>query len=219
MQKIIILAVLVLVFIRCKDNAERSEAAQKEAQKQEKIVNEIQNIWLFTIPNTTAQVDNATRNWKSWQRFKEDIVEKPGKSLRAYQLKSSTLALKVDSLPLNIPQVLNKTAVLSRISTLNTKIKSLETHLNVSVINIKKVEEIIESINEEIVGLNNQWNEIFIKQAIPKEIGEPMPLKDTLRNANLDYMKEKMLQADEKMEDNKPLVPTFLKSKSNTNKN
>ncbi len=217
MQRIIYLAVLVLIF-SCKDSNKQNDKTIKENQKQEKIVNDIDAIWNFSIPNNNIQVDNVTRNWQSWQSFKKEITEKPEKSLRAFQLKSTTLALKADSLSINTPNVFNKTAVLSRISTLNTKIKSLETHLNVSVINIRKVGEIIESINEEIIGLNNQWNEIFIKQSIHREIGEPMPMQDTLRNANFDFMKEKMIEADENLDDKKPLAPTFIKNQNQNKK-
>ena len=57
-----------------------------------------------------------------------------------------------------------------------------------------KIAKLIPEINEEIKGLYNQWDEIIIKKAIPKEIGEELMLQalDTTRNARPSQMKEKM---------------------------
>jgi hypothetical protein len=57
---------------------------------------------------------------------------------------------------------------------------------------------LIPEINEEIKGLYKQWDEIIIKKAIPKEIGEELMLQalDTTRNANPDEMRKKMEISD-----------------------
>ena len=59
----------------------------------------------------------------------------------------------------------------------------------------------IPEINEEISGLYNQWNEIVIKKAIPKEIGEELMLQalDTTRNAKKIDFDE--LERKEKLKD------------------
>jgi hypothetical protein len=87
---------------------------------------------------------------------------------------------------------------MSRLAALNTKLKSLELYLNLSVIPEQKVAQLIPEINEEIKGLYNQWDEILIKKAIPKEIGEELMLQalDTARNARPDLMKQKMELSD-----------------------
>ena len=99
---------------------------------------------------------------------------------------------------ISIPLEYNKPQILSRITTLNTKLKSLETFMNLEVIPQQKVAKLIPEINEEISGLYNQWNEIVIKKAIPKEIGEELMLQalDTTRNARPSQMKEKMEISD-----------------------
>ena len=88
----------------------------------------------------------------------------------------------------------NKPQVMSRLAALNTKLKSLELYLNLSVIPEQKVAQLIPEINEEIKGLYKQWDEIIIKKAIPKEIGEELMLQalDTARNANPDEMRKKI---------------------------
>ena len=66
--------------------------------------------------------------------------------------------------------------------------------MNLQVIPEQKVAKLIPEINEEIKGLYNQWDEIIIKKAIPKEIGEELMLQalDTARNARPSQMNEKM---------------------------
>ena len=111
------------------------------------------------------------------------------------------LTAKADTLVISIPLEYNKPQILSRITTLNTKLKSLETFMNLEVIPQQKVAKLIPEINEEISGLYNQWNEIVIKKAIPKEIGEELMLQalDTTRNAKKIDFDE--LERKEKLKD------------------
>ena len=66
--------------------------------------------------------------------------------------------------------------------------------MNLRVIPEQRIAKLIPEINEEIKGLYKQWDEIIIKKAIPKEIGEDLMLQalDTSRNANPDEMRKKM---------------------------
>ena len=70
--------------------------------------------------------------------------------------------------------------------------------MNLQVIPENKIAKLIPEINEEIRGLYNQWDEIEIKKAIPKEIGEELMLQalDTTRNARPSQMEEKMKNSD-----------------------
>jgi hypothetical protein len=110
------------------------------------------------------------------------------------------LSSKADTLAITIPFEYDKPQILSRITTLNTKLKSLETFMNLQVIPEQRIAKLIPEINEEIKGLYKQWDEIIIKKAIPKEIGEELMLRalDTARNANPDEMRKKMEISDKK---------------------
>ena len=68
----------------------------------------------------------------------------------------------------------------------------------ICIIPEQKVARLIPEINEEIKGLYSQWDEIIIKKAIPKEIGEDLMLQalDTTRNARSNLMKQKMELSD-----------------------
>ena len=70
--------------------------------------------------------------------------------------------------------------------------------INLRIIPKQRIAKLIPEINEEIKGLYKQWDEIIIKKAIPKEIGEELMLQalDTTRNANPDEMRKKMEISD-----------------------
>jgi len=136
--------------------------------------------------------------WNAWRQFEIELLQKPKSTLSAFQLKTKNIASKADALTQTIPLEYNKPQILSRITTLNTKIKSLEMYLYLNIIPEQKVARLIPEINEEIKGLYSQWDEIINKKAIPKEIGEDVMLKalDTTRNARPDLMKQKMELSD-----------------------
>ena len=81
---------------------------------------------------------------------------------------------------------------------MDTKIKSLDTYIHLQDIPDKKVLNLISEINEEIKGVYTQMDEVVIKKAIPKEIGEEEMLKalDTTRNANFDKMQDAMQKTE-----------------------
>ena len=101
-----------------------------------------------------------------------ELEEKPKTSLLAFQLKVKNVSKRSDSLSLTVPEAFNIPQVRSRLVTLNTKIKSLDTYIHLEDIPQKKIITLISEINEEIKGVYNQMDEIVIKKAIPKEIGE-----------------------------------------------
>jgi hypothetical protein len=72
------------------------------------------------------------------------------------------------------------------LTALQTKIKMLETFVNLDSIPLAKTQKTIQEINQELNSINSQWNEIIIKNKIPKEIGEEemLMLLDTVRRAN-----------------------------------
>src|SRR5574343_19585 len=154
----------------------------------------ISKMWQFHFPNARPEVKATLNSWNEWRKFEIEMLQKPKSTLSAFQLKTKNLSSKADTLAFTIPFEYKKPQVLSRITTLNTKLKSLETFMNLQVIPEQKVAKLIPENNEEIKGLYNQWDEIIIKKAMPKEIGEELMLQalDTARNARPSQMNEKM---------------------------
>ena len=179
-------------------HAQQQLDAQKIAQKNKAVFKNISKMWQFQFPSARPEITATLNTWNAWRQFEIELLQKPKSTLSAFQLKTKNIASKADVLSTSIPMEYNKPQVMSRLAALNTKLKSLELYLNLSIIPEQKVAQLIPEINEEIKGLYNQWDEIIIKKAIPKEIGEELMLQalDTTRNARPDLMKQKMEISD-----------------------
>jgi hypothetical protein len=195
------ISLLVLTLISCESENQQLEA-QKVAQKNEAVFKNISKMWQFNFPIPRPEVATTLDRWNEWRQFEIEMLQKPQSTLSAFQMKTKNLSKKADTLAMTIPFEYNKPQILSRITTLNTKLKSLETFMNLRVIQEQRIAKLIPEINEEIKGLYKQWDEIIIKKAIPKEIGEELMLQalDTTRNANPDEMRKKMDISDKKRE-------------------
>jgi hypothetical protein len=187
-----------MLLCSCQEDAQHHLDAQKIAQKNEAVFKNISKMWQFQFPSARPEITATLNSWNAWRQFEIELLQKPKSTLSAFQLKTKNIASKADALIASIPEEYNKPQVLSRFAALNTKLKSLELYLNLRVIPEQKVAQLIPEINEEIKGLYNQWDEILIKKAIPKEIGEALMLQalDTARNARPDLMKQKMEISD-----------------------
>lgn len=193
--------VLALGLMACKNDSQQQLEAQKIAKKNEAVFKNISKMWQFNFPNARPEVKAILNGWNEWRQFEIELSQKPKSTLSAFKMKIKNVSSKADTLVISIPLEYNKPQILSRITTLNTKLKSLETFMNLEVIPQQKVAKLIPEINEEISGLYNQWNEIVIKKAIPKEIGEELMLQalDTTRNAKKIDFDE--LERKEKLKD------------------
>lgn len=188
----------VIALSSCQDDKQHLIDAQKIAQKNEAVFKNISKMWQFQFPSTRPEVTATLSTWNAWRQFEIELLQKPKSTLSAFQLKTKNIATKADALVTTIPFEYNKPQVLSRIAALNTKLKSLEMYLHLNVIPEQKIAKLIPEINEEIKGLYSQWDEIIIKKAIPKEIGEDLMLQalDTTRNARPKLMQQKMEISD-----------------------
>ena len=188
---------MVFTLFACESENQQVEA-QRVAQKNEAVFKNISKMWQFHFPNPRPEVNVTLNRWNEWRQFEIEMLQKPQSTLTAFQMKTKNLSSKADTLSLTIPSEYNKPQILSRITTLNTKLKSLETFMNLRVIPEQRIAKLIPEINEEIKGLYNQWDEIIIKKAIPKEIGEDLMLQalDTARHADPNRMREKMEISD-----------------------
>jgi hypothetical protein len=195
---IAILFIFSLGLISCENDAQQKIEAQKIAQKNEAVFKNISKMWQFNFPNPRPEVAGTLNQWNEWRQFEIELSQKPKSTLSAFKLKTKNVSSKADTLAITAPYEYQKPQILSRLTTLNTKIKSLETFMNLEVIPQEKIAKLIPEINEEISGLYKQWEEIIIKKAIPKEFGEEYMLQalDTTRNATPKQMKQKMEISD-----------------------
>ncbi|WP_130733198.1 hypothetical protein [Flavobacterium sp. J27] len=194
--------ILFLSLLSCNDFSKQNEESIKLIEKKEAVFKAISKKWSFTFPEPRAEVKKNIEGWTEWDQFKRELQEKPKTSLLAFQLKVKNVSKRADSLTLTVPEKFNIPQVRSRLITLNTKIKSLDTFIHLDEIPEKRVLSLITEINEEIKGVHNQWDEIIIKQAIPKEVGEDDMIRalDTTRLANKKFQEEIETIENEKQE-------------------
>lgn len=192
MKYLIPLFILLTTLISCEDNDKQNEESTKISKKNDAIFKEISKKWQFTFPESKPEVKASISEWNEWQQIKRELEEKPKTSLLAFQMKVKNVSEKSDSLSLTVPESFNIPQVRSRLVTLNTKIKSLDTYIHLEDIPQKRVITLINEINEEIKGVYTQMDEIVIKKAIPKEIGEEIMIRalDTTRLARKKFQDE-----------------------------
>ena len=188
-----VLAGFSLFLFSCNNKDEREIEYQKSLQQRDSVFAIINSNWKFDIPSVSPKVQSKIQNWEEWRQFKQELAQKPKSTLNAFKLKTITLVKKSDSLTNNIPVIFNTPAVKSRLSTLNTKVKSLETFISLDYIPTKKVISLIHEVSEEVMSVQTQMDEILYKMEIPKEIGETEMLQalDTVRRARANFSEPK----------------------------
>lgn len=188
-----VLAVFSLFLFSCNNKEERETEYKKSLQQRDSIFAVINANWKFDIPSVNPKVQGRIQNWEEWRQFKQELGQKPKSTLNAFKLKTMNLVKKSDSLTNNIPVIFNTPAVKSRLSTLNTKIKSLETFISLDYIPTQKVIALIHDVSEEVISVQDQMAEIIYKMEIPKEIGETEMLQalDTVRRARANFSEPK----------------------------
>lgn len=188
-----VLAVLSLFLFSCNNKEERETAYIKSLQRRDSVFAVINANWKFDIPAVNPKVQSKIQNWQEWHQFKQELEQKPKSTLNAFKLKTINLVKKSDSLTNNIPFIFDTPAVRSRLSTLNTKIKSLETFISLDYIPTQKVIPLIREVSEETISIQDQMAEIIYKMEIPREVGETEMLQalDTFRRARAGFTEPK----------------------------
>jgi hypothetical protein len=189
--KLIMLCCFSVLLFSCKDDeAQRQAETIRTAKQNDSILKVIRENWRFNVPPVSPKVAERIAGWNEWQQFINELMQKPVGSLNAYREKTKNLVTKTELLKTNLPEFFNKPQVRSRISVLDTRMKSLATYINLDIIPDKKVVKIIGEVTHEITSLQNQMDELIILKEVPKEMGEDEMIKalDTVRMANPDAL-------------------------------
>lgn len=189
----LIVLFLSLCMVSCNNKDERIADSARAEKLNSAALETLTRNWHFAVPPANIKVQNQIRGWNQWHNFMRELQQTPKGSLNAFRTKSKNLTTKGQLLESNIPQMFNKPAVKSRISTLNTKLKSLETYISLQVVPTDKVLKLLPEVSAELASIQNQMNEIIIKSEIPKEEGELIMLQalDTARHARREIQEVK----------------------------
>lgn len=187
--KLIILACFCFAIISCEDDDKKRQDATIKAEKQnDSILKVLGRNWHFNVPPVAPAVQQHLAGWAQWEQFHSELQQKPANSISAYKLKIKTLVERAQGLGTSLPPFFNKPQMKSRVEVLVTKLETLYTYINISVIPDKKVVEIINETTKEIVSLQKQMAEMVEISTIKREQGEEDMIRalDTVRNANPD---------------------------------
>lgn len=188
MRHLLILLIVATLSIACKKNvADFTAINEAQAKRQDSIFQVINQKWVFQAPVTTPEVKNQLKDWKEWRDFENEITSRPLTSLSAFRKEASELALLANLLTNNIPEPFQKPEVESRIDLLMTHVNSLDMFMELDVIPEKEIALLIPNINKNYQSIADQFNEILIRKAQPKEPGENNVTQkvDTIRRATI----------------------------------
>lgn len=161
----------------------------KESINNDSIIVLLNHNWKFKSPNYSDDVYYVLNNWDDWREMVNQLENKPAKSINAYQKKVKDLVVYVDKLPFSLPEKFKNQAILSRINLLKTHIYQLDMLMELNPLPHKEITPLLVLIQKDLSSISNQFQEIFIKNKIPKEAGE-----DAVR-VNVDTVKRATLNA------------------------
>lgn len=180
-----IIVFLVLFLTSCKEDKQALlEAQQRESQRVEALVAELQAKWKFTLPDYTPEQQAFFQDWGQWFVLLSELKQTPQGSLKAFQDKASNLSLKVSDVTESIPVSLQRPELKSRFTVLRTKINALDLFVSLDQVPMEKVNICIVEINEQLVAIQAQVQEYILRTSIPMEEGERQMIermRDTTR--------------------------------------
>jgi len=155
-------------------------------KKNEVVFKAIDKKWHFSKIEVSAEARKQLSSWKEWNDFERELLNKPVTSLNAFRKKAAQLATTGLTLVNDIPSVLKTPAVESRIDLLQTNLNSLDLYMSLDVVQEKVVAQLLEEINKNYRSIGNQFDEIYLRKAIPKEKGENELIQsfDTIKRAS-----------------------------------
>lgn len=182
-NKLLYIFSLLMVLVSCnqENNQKRLAENAKDAKKKKIIFENIQKGWDFYDEPINEATEETVKTWNDLRVFMQELAQKPRKTIGAFQQKSAAIAKKAMALNNNIPELLNKPQVKSRIQVLITKVRLLDMYIHLDNIPDKKVVQLVGEVNKELATLQRQIDILTEKSKIPVEEGE-----DEMRRMLLD---------------------------------
>lgn len=165
--------VLIVTIISCKDDDQESQAQIVKYNKERELVfSNLNKNWNFPARTLTPESQSIANNWNEWRVFTNELYQKPKSTIGAFQRKSKNLVQKAEVLYNTIPPKLDKPQIKARLMAIITKIKALNTFINLEQIPEKKVITHVIDLNIEVNVFQDQIEEIVRRSHIQYEEGE-----------------------------------------------
>jgi hypothetical protein len=163
----------LLLCTACKNDDELRQIESAKALKAKELVfNAINKAWVFAPRNLSPESQSISNSWNDWRLFIDELNQKPKGTIGAFQRKTKSLVQKSETLNNSIPEKINKPQVRSRLMAMITKVKALNTFLNLDNVPEKKVVELVTDLNVEVNAIQDQIEEIVRRSNIQLEEGE-----------------------------------------------
>jgi hypothetical protein len=174
MKYLVSLFLLLMVLLTgCKDDDKTREMQITKALKEKELVfSTINKTWSFAPRTLSPEAQKITNEWGDWRLFTSELYQKPKGTIGAFQRKTKGLVVKVETLNYTIPERISKPQIKSRLMAIVTKVKALNTFINLDRIPEKKVATLITDLNVELMAFQDQIEEIVRRSHIQKEEGE-----------------------------------------------
>ena len=172
-MKLSFLTLLLAFLSSCQeDPKDRALEQEKQTQKTEVIFSNINNGWNFNSQPINQTSRELTSYWAEWRVFLNELGQKPKSSIGAFQQKAKTLSKRAAELNNNIPINYNLPEIKSRIAVLTTKVNAINLYIHLNQIPDKKIVQLVQEVNTEVVSIQSQFDEIKRKSEIKIEEGE-----------------------------------------------
>ena len=179
MKKRILVLIILFASISCKDDTVANALLISNNFKEKEL--KFQNIskaWNFVPRELSPESQTIATNWNEWRMFNSELYLKPKSTIGAFQRKTKTLVQKAEVLHTSVPEKLNKPQIKARLMAMITKLKSLDTFINLDKIPVDRVIPLLSDLNIEINVIQDQIEEIVQRSHIQKEEGEEQMLQN-----------------------------------------
>jgi uncharacterized lipoprotein len=170
----LLLVSVFLVLVSCKDDNETQRQIEivKFNKEKELVFASLNKNWNFQQQSLTPESQNIATDWNEWRLFTNELSQKPKGTIGAFQRKSKALVQKAEVLLKTIPEKINKPQFRSRLMAIVTKVKALNTFINLDQIPQKRVLTLVADLNIEVKAFQDQIEEVVRRSHIQLEEGE-----------------------------------------------
>ncbi|MHC5353152.1 hypothetical protein ACYSNX_03020 [Myroides sp. LJL115] len=191
MKKGIFLTLLIVLFCLTAFSCQQKDNSQQKLnesvmQHNDSVFAFLETNWHFQVKQNSQELQTILDDWKIWQEFAQELAIKPVTSIGAYQNKIKVLDNKLSSLSyLKYPEALDTPDIKARVTVLSTSIKNLNMFLQLNPIDIDKVQQSLDQVNENLDILLSQMQNNLSKPTLNANSAvDFQQLLDTVRRAN-----------------------------------
>ncbi len=187
-----LLFVVVLSFTSCKKQEEDGFRDQEKIQAyNDSVFNHLNEVWKINVPRGSKTLNPILEDWKPWMALVNELKLKPVSTIGAFQKKAQALSEIAQNLTYQgYPAEIDQPDIKARYTTLLTYIQNLDMYINLSPIDLEKVDVCLKDVQKSLNELVKMMEEDLLRDNYEKEEGEDLMIEEmkelmnNTRNAN-----------------------------------